>query len=103
VTVDLESARRDWEDGYRALIGTHDAAQRDRLYGQVDAVTEELRKRIGTTFTLPQLAAVYGGAERWVREVIAERAASPGWPHTTAVAGDAAFHLYARGAQDYRP
>ena len=32
---------------------------------QVDAVLTELRRRVGATFTLAELAAAYAGAERW--------------------------------------
>jgi hypothetical protein len=103
VTAGLESARRDWADGYRALRAERDTAERERLHEQVDAVTAELRKRVGSTFTLAQLADAYAGSERWVAAAIAEVAGGPGWVRTAAVAGDAAFHLYARGAQDYVP
>jgi hypothetical protein len=34
---------------------------------------------------------------------VAERAPTPGWPRTVALAEDAAFHAYARGALDYKP
>ena len=34
---------------------------------------------------------------------IEERAPSKGWARTVAIAGDAAFHAYSRGAQDYVP
>jgi hypothetical protein len=103
VDVDLDSARRDWASGYRALLGVADRTQGDLLHAQVEAVIAELRKRVGSTFTLGELAAAYAGSERWTREAIAEHAASPGWPRTAAVASDAAFHLYARSAQDYGP
>jgi len=103
VSADLDSARRDWENGYRALLATGDRLQRDRLYEQVDVVTAELRKRIGSTFTLSELAELYASAEDWVRAAVAEHASAPGWSRTVAASGDAAFHLYARGAQDYEP
>jgi hypothetical protein len=102
--AEVESARREWEDGYRLL---HDEAQRgdhpERLLAQVDAVTAELRRRVGGTFTLRELAAAYTGAERWSRSAVAERAPAPGWPRTLSLVEAAAFHEYARGAQDYEP
>lgn len=103
VSADADSARRDWEQGYRALLAAPEGSASDRLHDQVDVVTGELRKRVGSTFTLAELARVYAGSERWLREVIAENGATPGWPRTATLAGDAAFHLYARGAQDYAP
>ena len=52
---------------------------------------------------LAELAETYTGAERWVRDVVSERAPVKNWPRTLATAEDAAFHLYQRGAVDYRP
>jgi hypothetical protein len=102
--VDVESARREWEDGNRRFEeAARDPAQADRLHAQLDAVSAELRKRVGGTFTLRELAEAYGGAERWMREAVAERAPAPGWQRHLAIVGDAAFHLYSRGAADYVP
>ena len=64
----------------------------------VDAVTVELRRRVGPTFTLLDLVRVYDGASDWYTE-LASRVA-PGVPEAwdASVALDAAFGLYARGA-----
>ena len=67
--AEVESARREWEEGSRRLdeqARDRDAA--DRLLVQVDAVTDELRRRVGGTFTLAELTRVYAEAgypERW--------------------------------------
>lgn len=102
--AEVESARREWEEGHRRL---QDEARREtapeRLLAQVDAVAAELRRRVGGTFTLRELAAAYGDAERWSRDAVAERAAAPGWPRTLSLVEAAAFHEYSRGAQDYEP
>lgn len=102
--AEVESARREWEEGHRRL---HQEVSRDaqpeRLLAQVDAVAAELRRRVGGTFTLRELAAAYAGAERWSRSVVAEQAPAPGWPRTLSLVEAAAFHEYARGAQDYEP
>jgi hypothetical protein len=104
VSVDVASARRDWGDGYRRLIdASREPVEGERLHAQVDLITEELRKRVGATFTLAELAAAYGASDAWVREVVGERSPTPGWARTVSLAGDAAFHLYARGAVDYQP
>ena len=102
--VSVELLRSEWEEGHRRLQEqARDARDSEALFAQVDAVTEELRKRVGETFTLAQLADVYTGADGWSRDAVAERAPVPGWPRTASVAADAAFHLYARGAVDYLP
>jgi hypothetical protein len=103
--MDVELARQQWEDGNRRVEGTR--PDRDRyveLSQQVDLVVAGLRKRIGQVFTLGELADAYEGADEWARELL-EDAADPEEP-PTAEAGtvaDAAFHVYARGAVDYRP
>ncbi len=65
-------------------------------------MTAELRKRLGTTFTLSELVDVYAGVETWAGATLAEGGAS-GWPRDVTLVADEAFHLYARGATDYRP
>lgn len=102
--AEVESARRDWEDGHRRLLEqTRDPTARERLHAQVDAVLAELRRRVGGVFTIRELAAAYAEADRWSRTVVAENAPAPGWPQTLSVVEAAAFHLYARGAKDYEP
>lgn len=104
MSIDVDSARRDWADGHRRLAAAAgDPLQSGRLRRQVDVVVEELRRRVGATFTLAELAQAYAGAETWARDAVEERAGTPGWPRTLAVVVDAAFHLYARGAVDYAP
>ena len=94
--AEVESARREWAEGHRRLLD-------ERLLAQVDVVAAELRRRVGGTFTLRELAEAYAGAERWSRAVVAEHAPAPGWPRTLSLVEAAAFHQYARGAQDYEP
>jgi hypothetical protein len=102
--VALETVRQEWEEGNRRFEqAIEDPAARDRLLPQLELVSDELRKRIGQTFTLDELAGAYAGADRWVRTVVEERAATPGWPRTLSLVQDAAFHLYQRGAVDYTP
>ncbi len=101
---DLDSARRDWEDGHRRLeLASRDDAQAERLRLQFDVVSAELRRRVGGTFTLAMLAEAYAGSDTWTRQAIEEHAATPGWARSVSMVGDAAFHVYARGAVDYTP
>ena len=102
--AEVESARREWEDGSRRLLEhADDATTRERLLAQVDAVAAELRRRVGGVFTLGELAAAYARSEEWSRAVVSEEAPAPGWPRTLSLVEAAAFHRYARGAQDYQP
>jgi hypothetical protein len=100
----VTAARHDWEEGDRRFaVAVRDPARADALHEQRDVVVEELRRRIGGRFTLAELASLYAGSERWVREAIEERAPSAGWARTATLAADAAFHSYSRLAQDYEP
>jgi hypothetical protein len=104
MSVAVESAMLDWEAGYRRLLEAgRDPTLRRRLEEQIDAVTAILRRRIGGTFTLAELADVYAGSERWVVDAVEDEIDDPAALRTLATAGDAAFHLFARGAVDYMP
>ena len=96
-------ARQQWDNAYRDLTTSAPPEIEPRVLDQMEAVTIELRRRIGGSFTLDELAKVYDGSERWTLDAIAERATVSGWVQTASVATDAAFCLYARGARDYRP
>lgn len=99
-----ETIRQEWERGNRRFEElTRDPIARPRLLAQLEVVTDELRKRIGQTFTLDELAQAYAQADDWVRSAVEDRAATPGWPRTLALVQDAAFHTYQRGASDYKP
>jgi hypothetical protein len=102
----LPAARHQWDDGKRRLAGEgEDTARSRHLDLLVDAVVEELRRRIGQTFTLGELAGAYDGADDWVRDVIGT--SLPPRPRSgirdAAIVQDAAFARYAQGASDYSP
>ena len=95
--------RQEWEEGNRRLEGERgDRRRYETLLRQIEIVTEELRKQVGQTYSLAQLADAYRDAERWAREIVEERAPSLGWPRDLALVLAAAFHAYQRGASDYQ-
>ena len=101
--MDLELARQHWQDGDRRVQAARgDRARYGRLLGDVDVVLAGLRRRVGQTFTLAELAATYDGADDWASELLDERFPET-VPHEPGTVTDAAFHVYARGASDYRP
>ena len=103
VSADLESARLEWERAYGELEEVANAPVRaEGIRGQLEAILAELRRRVGGTFTIRELADEYVGADVWARDVLAVQD-TPEWPRTLALVEGAAFHLYARGAVDYRP
>ncbi len=102
--ANLDLARDDWEAGHRRLEReSRDERMAARLAVQVEIVTAELRRRVGSTFTLEMLASAYADADVWIRQAIEEQAPVPGWARTIAMVQDATFHIYARGAVDYTP
>jgi hypothetical protein len=104
VRAEVESARRDWEDAHRRLVeAARDPVRAAGLYDGLEAVTKELRKRVGSAFTLQELATEYHRADWWARDAVAESAPAPGWLPTLSIVEGAAFLLYSRGAVDYRP
>lgn len=104
MTSALEIARQEWVEAHRLLEAAADDRRRyRRLLAQVDAISNELRRRVGQTYTLAQLADEYGRADGWAREVLLDEEPPPGAVATVTLAQGAAFHLYARGAIDYAP
>jgi hypothetical protein len=104
MVADVARVRQEWKEGHaRLLDAARDPVQAERVYAQVEAVTAQLRRRVGGVFALAEHADAYADSETWVREAVAEHAPAPGWPQTLSIVGDAAFHLYSRGALDYAP
>jgi hypothetical protein len=87
----IDNALFQWEDGERRV--------RDRgdLEAPTLAVVEELRRRLGSAFTLAELAAVYAEGTDWA----ADTALGAGAGTQTPGVVDAAFGRYAREASDY--
>ena len=97
-------ARHEWEEGSRRLEAARDDGLRyTQLLELLNVVLAELRKRVGQTYTLEELAAAYGESERWGREVLQERTEVPRWPRELTTVLAAAFDAYQRGAIDYEP
>jgi hypothetical protein len=100
-----ELARPHWAEGHRRFQRAKEA--QPALLRQIGVVTAELRRRVGKPFTLAELAAAYSTSDRWALEAIERQSEDEdegaGSVTTTSIAADAAFHLYARGASDYRP
>jgi hypothetical protein len=100
----IEIARHEWGDGTRRLEAAREEPTRYRQLLELhELVLDELRKRIGQTYTLGELVAAYAESDRWGREVLDDRASVPGWPRDLTTVLAAAFDTYQRGASDYEP
>ena len=101
----VEVARQEWEEGSRRLeeAARGDARRYRQLVSWLDLLRDELRKRMGQTYTLRELVEAYAESERWAREVVEEHAPAPGWARDLTLVLAAAFDSYQRGAIDYEP
>jgi hypothetical protein len=102
LTPDVENAVFQWEEGYRRLQDARSEPALYRALGRtVLAVQNELRKRLGSRFSVSELAAVYREETDWTLDF--SMRARPedlgGWDPSAAA--DAAFYLYMRQAADF--
>ena len=95
----LENALFQWEEGWRELQAIADPRSRRMADRVVEAVRDELRRRIGPTFTAAELAELYGRGTDWCQQVAIDVA--PAIEADAQSLGDAAFWLYLRGATDF--
>jgi hypothetical protein len=102
VSYSVEGAVLQWEEGYSRLEAVRSEPGLHRALGRaVVAVEDELRKRLGSTFSVAELAGLYREDSDWGLELTMH--ALPGrselWDSSTVV--DAAFYLYMREAADF--
>lgn len=104
MSATIEASRQQWQDGYqRFLTLAGRLTDRERVYLELETISDELRRRIGQTFTLAEAVELYNDGERWAAEAMAERTAVRGWARDLVIVLDATFHLYTRAAVDYVP
>ena len=95
----FENALFEWEEGRRRLGElSKDPAARRSAHRIVDSIRDELRRRVGITFTADQLAECYAQGTEWCLQLAMEIA--PGSADAQALA-DAAFWLHLQGASDF--
>ena len=87
----VRTALFQWEDGDRRLRELEGDRAKRRLERQLELILDELRRRLGSTFTLEELADFYGEGTGWADELVGTN----GW------LVDAAFARYAREAKNY--
>jgi hypothetical protein len=92
----VENAIYQWQDGERRVRDAPES-EREQLVRAVEAVLDELRRRLGSSFVLDELADLYAAGTEWAEEIAALRA--PAGQASAVV--DAAFARYAREARNY--
>ncbi len=95
----LENALFQWEEGWRRLQAIEDLRARRLADRVVEAIREELRRRIGPTFTAAELAELYGRGTDWCLQVAID--IGPAAEGDAQSLADAAFWIYLRGAGDF--
>ena len=98
----LDSALYQWEDGYRRLRDlSEDPRQASRVNRAVEAIRDELRRRIGPTFSAAQLADLYGQGTDWCLEAARWAMPEEASELDPQAIIDGSFYLYLRGANDW--
>ncbi|MEA2331285.1 MAG: hypothetical protein QOH58_1423 [Thermoleophilaceae bacterium] len=92
----LENALYQWRDGARRLAEAPEPARTD-LDRAADIVVEALRKRLGSSFLLEELADLYAAGTDWATALAARHAAGT----DAAAVVDAAFGRYGREASNF--
>jgi len=95
----FENALFQWEEGRRGLRAlSEDPASRRQAERVVEAIRDELRRRVGITFTAAELAESYAQGTEWCLQLAMDIAPGTGDGQTLA---DAAFWLHLQGASDF--
>jgi len=95
----IENALFQWEDGWRWLQAIEDPRQRRLADRVLSALADELRRRIGPTFSAAELADLYGRGTDWCQQVAIDVA--PAIENDAQSLADAAFWRHLRGAADF--
>ena len=96
----FETAIEQWQAGVRRLEEAP-FDERPILEVVTRKVYEELRRRLGGTFTTAELAELYDEGTGWVSDLAVATAPDAPFAWDVRVVGDAAFARYLRSAIDY--
>ena len=88
-----------WEGARRAAAVTPE--QRAAVDHVVDVLAAELRRRLGSTFTVDELVALYDRGTGWCLDVAYAVAPDAPWAWDARTTADAAFARYVREARDF--
>jgi hypothetical protein len=92
----VENALYQWREGERRISSAPEPAQAD-LESAADVVVEALRRRLGSSFVVDELASLYGHDTDWALEIARRNRAGT----DAASVVDAAFFRYVREAKDF--
>jgi hypothetical protein len=98
--VPYEIALDQWEAGLRRLDEAY-PEQAPTLERVTRAVQSELRRRVGSVFTLDELAELYDEGTGWCTDLAVEVAPDEPFAWDARIVADAAFGRYQRAAVDF--
>jgi hypothetical protein len=98
--VRAETAIALWDDGQRRLRAAEPDV-RPLLERVADAIVDELRRRLGGSFTVAELAVLYGAGTDWCLDVAIATIPTDSRAWDAQLAADAAFARYVREAKDW--
>ena len=96
----FETALDQWEAGLRRLEEAP-FDERPVLELVTRRIHDELRRRLGGTFTSDELADLYDDGTGWISDIALSTAPDAPFAWDVRVVGDAAFARYLRNAVDY--
>ncbi len=96
----FETALEQWQAGLRRLEASP-FDERPVLELVTRRVHDELRRRLGSTFTTAELADLYDAGTGWISDIAIAAAPESPFAWDVRVVGDAAFARYVRDAADY--
>jgi len=93
----LDNALFNWEAGARHLDRIESAGGAGAALRVVSLIRDEIRRRVGVTFSAVDLADFYGTGTDWVRNLDGVDPSAPDLQELT----DAAFHEQLKAATDF--
>ena len=96
----FDTAIQEWQEGTRRLEATPDR-ERAALELVADAALAELRRRLGSGYTVDELVTLYGQGTSWVLDLAYRVAPEASWAWDERTIAGAAFDRYLRGAIDF--
>ncbi|MDP9228359.1 MAG: hypothetical protein M3M99_04810, partial [Actinomycetota bacterium] len=90
-----------WEEGHRRLQELSAGPRGARVLMAVDAIRDELRRRVGATYSASELADLYAQGTDWCLEAARRALPEEAVDLDPQAIADGAFYLHLRGASDY--
>ncbi len=96
----FEAVEQQWREGARRAAAVL-PEQRPAVDRVVDELAAELRRRLGSTFTVAELVELYDAGTSWCLDIAYALAPGAPWAWDGRTTADAAFARYVRDAQDF--